>query len=214
MISTLKTDGPLYRLAFALAIFTIVYNVAEGLFSTYMGVEDESLALFGFGVDSFIEAISGFGIAHMVLRIQRHPGSNRDDFERRALRVTGFSFYALVVGLITTSAYHIAIAHKPETTFWGVIISLISIVVMLFLIVAKVRVGKQLNSPAILADAECTKVCIYMSVLLLLSSAIYELTNFTYTDSLGTLALAYFAFKEGRECFEKAKSNNLCCEHD
>ncbi len=214
MISTLKTDKQLYQLALALAIFTIVYNIAEGLFSTYMGFEGESLALFGFGVDSFIEAISGFGIVHMVLRIQQQPSSNRDDFERTALRITGFSFYALVVGLVSTSVYNIAIGHKPATTFWGVIVALISIIVMLLLIVAKIRVGKQLNSPAILADAECTKVCIYMSVLLLLSSGIYEVTNFTYTDSLGTLALAYFAFKEGRECFQKAKSNNLCCEHD
>lgn len=214
MINAQKTEAHLYRLAFALAIFTIVYNIVEGLFSTYMGFEDESLALFGFGIDSFIEAISGFGIVHMVLRIQQQPTSNRDAFERTALRITGFSFYALVLGLVSTSIYNIAIGHKPETTFWGVIIAVLSILVMLFLIVAKTRVGKQLNSPAILADAECTKVCIYMSVLLLLSSGIYELTNFTYTDSLGTLGLAYFAFKEGRECFEKAKSNNLCCEHD
>ena len=214
MISTLKTDKQLYQLAFALAVFTIVYNLAEGLFSTYMGFADESLALFGFGIDSFIEAISGFGIVHMVLRIQQQPDSNRDDYERTALRITGFSFYALVFGLVTTSVYNIITGHQPETTFWGVIVALVSILVMLLLLVAKIRVGKQLNSPAILADAECTKVCIYMSVLLLLSSGIYELTNFTYTDSLGTLGLAYFAFKEGRECFEKAKSNKVCCEHD
>ena len=214
MINAQKTEADLYRLAFALAIFTIVYNIVEGLFSTYMGFEDESLALFGFGIDSFIEATSGFGIVHMVLRIQQQPDSNRDAFERTALRITGFSFYALVLGLVSSSIYNITISHKPETTFWGVIIALLSILVMLFLIVAKTRVGKQLNSPAILADAECTKVCIYMSVLLLLSSGIYELTNFTYTDSLGTLGLAYFAFKEGRECFEKAKSNKVCCDHD
>jgi divalent metal cation (Fe/Co/Zn/Cd) transporter len=214
MISTQKTDKQLYRLAFALAVFTIVYNIAEGIFSTYMGFEDESLALFGFGVDSFIEAISGLGIAHMVLRIRQNPESNRDDFERTALRITGFSFYVLVAGLVITSIYNIATGHKPETTFWGVVVSLISIVVMVVLIILKIRVGKQLNSAAILADAECTRVCIYMSVLLLFSSGIYELTNFTYTDSLGTLGLSYFAFKEGKECFDKAKSNKVCCEHD
>lgn len=214
MISRFKTDKQWYQLAFALAVFTIVYNIAEGIFSTYMGFEDESLALFGFGVDSFIEAVSGLGIAHMVLRIQQHPESNRDDFERRALRITGISFYVLVAGLVVTSIYNIVTSHKPETTFWGVVISIISILVMIVLIVMKIRVGKQLNSAAILADAECTRVCIYMSILLLLSSGIYELTNFTYTDSLGTLGLSYFAFKEGKECFDKAKSNKVCCEHD
>jgi divalent metal cation (Fe/Co/Zn/Cd) transporter len=205
----------LYKLAFGLAIFTIIYNIVEGLLATYLGYEDESLALFGFGVDSFIEVISGLGIAHMVLRIQRQPESNRDNFERTALRITGFSFYALVIGLVTTSIYNIWTGHKPETTFWGVVISIISILIMWILIIGKTKTGKQLNSDAILADAECTRVCIYMSIVLLISSGIYQLTNFAYIDSIGTLGLSYFAFKEGKECFDKAKSNKHCsCEHD
>lgn len=200
----------LYQLAFTLALFTIIYNIIEGFISIYFGYEDESLTLFGFGADSFIEVISGIGIAHMVLRIKLNPNSNRDNFEKTALRITGFSFYALVIGLVGTSIYNIWTAHKPETTFWGVIISLVSIVIMWFLIVAKKRIGKQLDSDAILADAECTKVCIYMSIVLLISSGIYELTNLAYIDSIGTLGLAYFSLKEGKECFEKAKHNKYC----
>jgi divalent metal cation (Fe/Co/Zn/Cd) transporter len=203
----------LYQLAFTLALFTIFYNVIEGFISIYFGYEDESWTLFGFGTDSFIEVISGLGIAHMVLRIKLNPNSNRDKFEKTALRITGFSFYALVIGLVGTSIYNIWIGHKPETTVWGVIISLVSIVIMWVLIVAKKRIGKQLDSDAILADAECTKVCIYMSIILLISSGIYELTNLAYIDSIGTLGLAYFSLKEGKECFEKAKHNKYCsCE--
>lgn len=203
-----------YRLAFRLALFTIIYNIIEGIVATYFGYEDESLALFGFGIDSFIEVISGLGIAHMVLRIQLNPNSNRDNFEKTALRITGFSFYGLVIGLVTTSIYNIWTEHKPETTFWGVIISFISILIMWILIIEKRKAGNKLNSEAILADAECTKVCIYMSVILLISSVIYQLTGFTYIDSIGTLGLAYFAFDEGKECFEKAKHNKYCsCEH-
>jgi divalent metal cation (Fe/Co/Zn/Cd) transporter len=209
-ITTKSDEHRLYKLAFGLAVFTIIYNIAEGLISIYLGYEDESLALFGFGTDSFIEVISGLGIAHMVLRIQRQPNSNRDNFERTALQVTGISFYVLVVGLVTTSVYNILTGHRPETTFWGVIISIISIAVMWFLIIGKTKVGRRLNSDAILADAECTRVCVYMSIILLISSGIYELTNFKYIDSIGTLGLSYFAFKEGRECFEKAKSNKHC----
>jgi len=208
-------EKSLYKLAFGLAVFTIIYNVAEGLVSTYLGYEDESLVLFGFGADSFIEVISGIGIAHMVIRINRQPESNRDDFERTALRITGFSFYVLVLGLITTSTYNIWTRHKPETTFWGIVISAVSIAIMWFLVVSKTRVGKKLNSNAILSDAKCTKVCIYMSIILLVSSGIYQLTGFGYIDSIGTLGLSYFAFMEGKECFAKAKSNNHCsCGHD
>ena len=213
-VTTANTDKQkLYRGAFGLAIFTIIYNLIEGVASTYLGYEDESLTLFGFGADSFIELISGLGIAHMVLRIQKEPESNRDNFEKTALRITGFSFYSLVIGLILSGVYNIYTGHKPETTFWGVIISLISIAVMWALIIGKTKVGKQLNSEAILADAECTRVCIYMSVILLISSGIYELTKVAYIDSFGTIGLAYLSSKEGKECFDKAKSNKHCsCE--
>ena len=199
-----------YKYAFVLALITIFYNVLEGLVSTYFGYEDESLALFGFGIDSFIEVISGLGIAHMILRIKMNPDSSRDNFERTALRITGTAFYLLVLGLISTGVYNIWIAHKPETTFWGVVISIISIITMWLLIFGKTKVGKKLNSDAILADAECTRVCFYMSIILLISSAIFELTSIAYVDSIGAIGLSWFAFKEGKECFEKAKSEKLC----
>jgi len=203
----------LYRTAFGLAVFTIAYNIAEGLVSTYLGYEDESLALFGFGADSFIEVVSGLGIAHMVLRIERNPGSPRDRFERTALRITGFAFYALTLALVASGLYNLYTAHRPLTTFWGVVISGISIGVMLLLVRFKRIVGRRLDSEPILADANCTLVCVYMSVILLASSAIFELTGIGYVDSLGTLGLAWYAFKEGRECFEKARSEKYCSCH-
>jgi divalent metal cation (Fe/Co/Zn/Cd) transporter len=200
-------DKKRYKIAMGLAIFTIGYNIAEGVLATFLGAEDESLALFGFGVDSFIEVISGLGIAHMILRIQRQPNSSRDAFERRALRITGFAFYILVVGLVVTSMYNIWAGHQPITTIFGVVIALVSIVVMWLLVAWKRKIGHKLNSQPIIADAQCTMVCVYMSVILLISSGIYELTAIPYMDSVGTLGLAFFAFREGRECFEKARGN-------
>ncbi len=209
----MNSHEKLYKIAFWLAVFTIVYNILEGIISTYLGFEDESLTLFGFGSDSFIEVISGLGIAHMVIRIKKNPDSKRDNFERTALRITGFAFYMLVVGLVITSVYNIWINHKPITTFWGLVISVISIIVMWGLVLRKRSVGRQLKSEPILADANCTMVCIYMSVILLVSSGLYELFQISYIDSIGTLILSYFAFKEGKECFEKANSDTYCsCE--
>lgn len=206
----IKENDSLYKMAFGLAIFTIIYNIAEGVISTSFGFEDESLALFGFGIDSFIEVISGLGIAHMITRIQNQHKSKRDDFERTALRITGYAFFILVFGLVTTSFINIWNGHKPITTFWGIVISIISIMVMWLLVVAKRNVGAKLNSKPILADANCTMVCVYMSLILLISSGIYELTGIPYIDSFGTLGLSYFAFNEGKECFEKAKSETYC----
>lgn len=205
-----KERHVLYKTAFALAAFTIAYNIAEGAISVWLGYADESLALFGFGSDSFVEVISGLGIAHMIMRIRHNNESTHDEFEKQALRITGISFYILAAGLTVSGLYNIVTSHKPVTTFWGVVISLISIIIMLLLIAGKTRTGRKLNSDAILADAECTKVCVYMSVILLLSSAIYELTGFTYIDSIGTLGLAFLSFKEGRECFIKVRNNVNC----
>jgi divalent metal cation (Fe/Co/Zn/Cd) transporter len=203
-------EKKLYKYAFGLALFTIVYNVLEAFFALYFGAEDESLSLFGFGIDSLIEVISGLGIAHMVIRIPRNPDSSRDAFERTALRITGVSFYLFTIGLIVSAVITFVGGHKPETTFWGIVISLISIAFMWALIWGKTYVGKRLNSEAILADAACSRTCVYMSLVLLASSGIYALTHWPFVDGVGALGLAVFSFMEGKECFEKARSNQHC----
>ncbi len=203
--------GKLLKTAFLLSVITIVYNIAEGLVSTFFGMEDETIALFGFGVDSFVEVISGIGIAHMVLRMKKNSIEKRDRFERQALIVTGTSFYLLAAGLVTGSLLTLLTQNRPKTTLAGVIVSLISIATMWFLYTRKLKTGKALESEPIIADANCTKTCFYLSFLLLGSSLLYELFHISYFDIIGGLGIAYFAFREGRESFEKARSNNLSC---
>ena len=210
-----KPAETLFKWALILAYITVFYNVIEGAVSVFMGVKDETLSLFGFGIDSFVEVISGIGIWHMLVRIQSKGEGNWDKFEKTALKITGSAFYLLVAGLIATAVYNFAVGHKPETTFWGIIISIISIAAMSVLISYKLKVGRGLNSDAIIADANCTKTCLYLSVILLAASVGYELTGIGGIDSIGALLIAYFSFKEGREAFEKAKTGKRCsCEDD
>jgi len=197
-----------------LALFTIFYNLAEGLVSIFFGVSDEALTLFGFGVDSFIEVMSGIGILAMVLRIRQNPETPRSQFERTALRVTGTSFYLLAIGLGITAVYNLFTAHKPTTTLPGLIISIVSIAAMWALVMGKRKVGGALDSSPILADANCTMVCIYMSIVLLAASLIYQLTGFGFVDSIGALGLIYFSYNEGRESFEKAAGMEDCREEE
>ena len=197
-----------------LALFTIFYNLAEGLISIFFGISDETLTLFGFGVDSFIEVMSGAGILAMVLRIRQNPEMPRSQFERTALRVTGTSFYLLALGLGITAIYNLFTAHKPTTTLPGLIISLVSIAVMWALVMGKRKVGRTLDSSPILADANCTRVCIYMSLVLLASSLIYQFTGFGFVDSIGALGLIYFSYSEGKESFEKAAGMDDCYDNE
>jgi len=201
----------LYRTASALALITIVYNLLEGAVSTWFGFEDESLALFGFGLDSFVEVISGAGIWHMVRRQRENPVQGHDLFERRALRITGSGFYLLAAGLLVSGVYDAYSSHTPETTFWGMVVSCISIFTMWLLIHHKVKVGRALGSQAILADAACTKVCLYLSLILLVSSAGYHLTGVGWLDAAGALGISWFSFKEGREAFGKARGIPCGC---
>ncbi len=203
--------GKLYNRARALALITIIYNVAEGVVSVFFGLEDDTIALFGFGLDSFVEVISGIGILHMVTRLRKNEDSNPARFEQRALRITGTAFYILTVGLILTAGINLYRGHAPETTIWGIIIASISIVTMWLLIHYKVKVGKLLNSDAIIADANCTRACLYLSIILLVSSIGYELTGIGGIDSIGAIGIAWFAFKEGKESLEKAQGKSCEC---
>ena len=211
---TQTSTNKYWQYALWLALFTIFYNFIEGLISVYFGAQDETLTLFGFGVDSFIEVMSGIGILAMVFRIRQNPDTPRTQFEKTALRITGTSFYLLAVGLGATSIYNIFTVHKPATTLPGLIISLISIAVMWALVMGKRKVGRTLDSSPILADANCTMVCIYMSVVLLASSLIYQFTGFGFVDSLGALGLIYFSINEGKEAFEKAAGLDDCCDDE
>jgi divalent metal cation (Fe/Co/Zn/Cd) transporter len=211
---TQTTTNRYWTYALWLALFTIFYNLLEGIISIFFGISDETLALFGFGVDSFIEVLSGIGILAMVLRIRQYPDAPRSQFEKTALRLTGTSFYLLAIGLAATAVYNLFTAHKPETTFPGLIISIISITVMWALVMGKRKVGLTLDSTPVLADANCTMVCIYMSLVLLASSLIYEVTGFGFVDSIGAAGLIYFSYSEGKESFEKAAGMEDCREDE
>lgn len=201
----------LYRTATLLALITIFYNIAEGVISVWFGAEDETIALFGFGLDSFVEVISGIGIWHMIRRLGKGNHEDRDPFERRALRITGSAFYLLAVGLVVSAVISALQGHHPATTRWGIIVSVLSIVAMQALLHYKVKVGTALNSAAILSDAACTRTCLRLSVVLLVSSAGYALTGIGYLDAVGSLFIAILSIREGREAMQKARGLACSC---
>ena len=205
----MKKKPHLINLALYLSIFTIAYNIFEGLISIYIGYNDETLALLGFGVDSFVEVFSGFGILNLSLLMKYNK---KIDFsEKMALKITGSSFYLLTIALLITSTVNIVNSHEPITTKWGIVISLISLTIMWYLIKRKKYVGKELNSNAIIADAKCNIVCMQLSVVLLLSSLFNHYLSIGYFDSIGALVIAFYSFKEGREAFSKSKNESSCC---
>lgn len=213
-MSAIASHMPSYATARLLALFTVIYNLVEGGVSTYFGADDETLALFGFGIDSFIESISGVGVLLMIRRIQQHGATRRTEAEISALRITGVAFYVLSAMLVLSIVASVVAGHEPESTRWGVIIGLTSIATMSWLVTRKRHVARELKSAPLMADANCTLVCIFMSVSVLVSALIYELTSFAYADVVGAAAILWFSISEGRECFAKAKGHECSCESE
>jgi divalent metal cation (Fe/Co/Zn/Cd) transporter len=202
-----------YKRASLLAQITIFYNLMEGMVSVFFGVADETLSLLGFGIDSFVEVLSGMGIWNMVRRMRHSPDANPGPLEKKALQITGTAFYILGVGLFVTAGINLYYGRRPETTFCGIVIAVISIITMWALVHFKVKVGRQLNSDAILEDANCTKACLYLSFTLLLASVGFELTGIGGIDSIGAVLIAIFSFREGREAFDKSRGESCDCDH-
>ncbi len=200
-----------YKWATALALITIFYNLLEGAVSVFFGFEDGTIALFGFGVDSFVEVMSGVGIWHMVQGMKKNNDQHPDRFERTALKVTGTAFYLLAAGLAATSIVTLLEGHRPTTTVWGIIVAAVSVLTMRLLIHYKEKIGRMFSSDALLADAACTRTCLYLSLVLLAASVGYEATGIGLLDSLGAAGIALLSFKEGRESFEKAEGKACSC---
>ena len=206
-----QSTTSLLNVALLLGFVTVGYNIIEGIVSIWFGFNDDTLALLGFGVDSFVEVISGAGIVHAVLRMRQTPVASRDQFERRALRITGWAFYLLVAGMVIGAMVNLIEGDQPVTTVPGILVSLVSIATMWWLMSAKMKVGNALHSSAIIADAQCTKTCLWLSVVLLAGSLLYELFHIALVDVAGSLGIAWFAWKEGRESLEKARTGKLGC---
>jgi divalent metal cation (Fe/Co/Zn/Cd) transporter len=199
-----------FNTALYLSIATIVISLLEGVVSVYFGYRDETITLFGFGIDSLIEVVSAFGVYVMIKRIINNPLEEKSKFEITALKITGFGFYILAIGLAAGTIMNLYYGIQPGTTMPGVVISLISIALMIVLIKRKLFIGKKLECSPIISDANCTRVCVYMSLVVLIASALYEISGIKYIDSLGAIGIIYFSLKEGKEAFEKAKGLKTC----
>ena len=195
------------RYAKALAIFTIVYNLVEGLVSMGFGWSDDSIALFGFGADSFIEVFS----AMLVLwRLRGGDGCETLERERKATKGIGLLFLALAAGIAGGSLLQLAGRHHPATTLPGLIVAALSLGFMIFLWREKRAAAKVLDSRALEGDAACSLACIQLSSILFASSLVFLLLpKLWWADSAAALGLAAFIAKEGWEMRKAAASEDF-----
>lgn len=212
MATDLQDHAAAAKLGLALAWFTIAWNVVEGVAAVAFGVSEGSLALLGFGVDSWVEVASA-GVVLWRLRGEtgRGPGLATDR-EERATWWIGVLLLVLAGGIAVGAVVQIATGSRPDTGLPGLVIGAASLSFMWALWRAKLSVAHRLDSRTMLADAACSRSCIQLSVVLLAGSLIYLVAPaLWWVDSVAALGLAWLVAREGRESIEASKRGESGC---
>jgi len=192
----------LYRKALILSWFTVGYNIIEGIVSITAGFMADSIALAGFGLDSFIESLSG---TVMIWRFSRHGSMDtveEEKIERRSVRLVAVTFFVFALYVFYESAAKLYFMEKSEPSLFGIVIAAVSAVVMPVLFIVKYRTGKAIGSRALIADSRETLACEFLSLSLLGGLALNYLFGLWWADPVVGLLIVFFLVREGFETLE------------
>jgi divalent metal cation (Fe/Co/Zn/Cd) transporter len=194
-IAATRTD--LIQRGERLEYFTIFWNTLEGLLSVGAGIVAGSIALVGFGLDSFVEVISG---SALLWRMKADKDvEQRERAERISLRVVGFCFLALAAYVVIDSIHSLLNKSGPERSILGIAIGVASLFVMPLLARAKRNVGRAISSAAMIADSQQTQFCTYLSAILVAGLLLNAFLGWWWSDSLAALIMVPIIANEGIE---------------
>jgi divalent metal cation (Fe/Co/Zn/Cd) transporter len=184
-----------------LEYLTVGWNLVEGAIAITAALAAGSVALLGFGIDSFVESVSG---SVLVWRLRAEVAGDRDAeaierIERHAERLVGFSFFALAAYIVFDAITTLLRQERPEASPIGIALTAISIGVMLWLARAKRQTAAQLGSRALAADAEQTQACWNLSIVVLAGIGLNALFGWWWADPVAALAVSVLLVREGRE---------------
>jgi len=188
------------------AWFTIARNSVEGLVGIASGLAAGSIALVGFGVDSYVEVLSG-AVVLWRLSKERHGQELSEAAEHRALRIIAGTFFALAIGVSVESIRKLVTGEHPSASAAGIALTIVSLIVMPLLARAKRKVGRQLGSHALQADATETTLCVWLSAIVLVGLVLNATFGWWWADPVAALGIVYVAVKEGREAWK----GDGCC---
>jgi len=185
-----------------LEYLTVGWNVVEGLVSVAAAVAAGSVALLGFGIDSFVETTSGL-VLIWRLRAERRA-RDREEIERldqRAHKLVALSLLLLAAFIAFGAAKALLLRERPEPTLVGVVITTLSLAVMWWLARAKRRTARSLGSRALEADSFQTTACFWLSLITLAGIGLNAAFGWWWADPVAALGMTYFLVSEGREAW-------------
>lgn len=196
--------------ALRLEYLTVGWNTIEGVIAVGAAMLAGSVALLGFGVDSFVECASGI-VMVWRLRAEGHAGVNDvrlDALEQRAQKLVAITLIALAAYVAFEAIGALWSGEHPQFTSTGIVLTGISLVVMTWLARAKREVARALGSGAMEADAFQTTACIWLSIATLAGIALNGALGWWWADPVAALVIAALLVKEGREAWE---GKHACC---
>ncbi len=189
----------LHKKALNLSYFTVGYNIIEGIVSILVALLSGSVALLGFGLDSFVESFSGF-IMIWRFKKKRRP-QEEEKIENRAVRLVGYTFFILAFYVAFESIKKLYQFEAPNPSILGIIIAILSIIIMPILSHMKYQTGKLLKSRSLIADSKETLACAALSIALLIGLGLNYFFGLWQADPVIGLVIAAFLIREGYESF-------------
>ena len=185
------------RRARFLAWLGLGWHVVEAAVAIAAGVVASSIALVGFGVDSLIEAAAGL----VVIWLMTDARSASPRAERRAQQLIAASFVVLAAYVGIESVRDLVGNHRPDVSWVGIGLSIVTLATMPPLARAKQKVADQLASSATASESRQTMLCAYLSVALLVGLGANALFGWWWADPLAALAVAGVAVREARDAW-------------
>jgi divalent metal cation (Fe/Co/Zn/Cd) transporter len=187
-------------------------DVLEGFVAIFAGIEAGSIALVGFGVDSFIETTSALIVGW---RLWVELTGQRDDAlattERRASRAAGALLLALAVYLVIDAGPRLlGFGAEAQESRLGIALTGLSLVVMPALAYAKLKTARALDSRALRADAYETITCTWLSLTTLTGLLLTAAFGWTWADPLAALILVPLIAREGLEAWRGEECHDDC----
>ena len=181
---------------------TVGWNVVEGTVAVGAALAAGSVALLGFGIDSFVECASGLVLLWRLGAERRGMGQEAvERLDRRAHRLVGASLFLLAAYVALDAAHALWAQERPEPSAVGLALTALSIATMRWLARAKRRAAATLRSRALEADAFQTTACFWLSVITLLGVGLNMLLGWWWADPVAALGMTWFIAREGREAW-------------
>ena len=194
--------GRLLARALRLEYLTVGWNVVEGVIAVAAALAAGSVALLGFGIDSFVESASGTILIWRLRAERRSTDEERiEQVERRARRLVALSLALLAAYVALDAVTSLAAGERPDASPVGLALAVASLVVMWWLARAKRRVAIALDSRAMAADAFQTTACFWLSVALLVGVGANLLFGAWWADPVAALAMTVFIAREALEAW-------------